>query len=243
MNITVRIVLVGTTHAGNIGAVARAMKNMGFSNLYLVNPCKYKTYDAYARASGASDVIDNAVVCSSLPVALRGCHKVFATSARTRNMDWEDCSLRDAMRVLHADTQCENIAFVFGRERSGLTNEELTFCHQLIYIPTNPEFSSLNLSAAVQLVVYELSLLSNGSCRQEKVKQDVPAATEDIERFYKHLHTTLVQIKFLDPDNPRLLMRRLRRLYSKSRPTRSEVKILRGILSAAQKCHSKNQEF
>ncbi len=235
MNFSVRIVLVGTTHAGNIGAVARAMKNMGFTDLCLVNPCKYRGYEAYARASGANDIIDNAKRYNTLPEALIGCSSVFGTSARTRNMRWEDCSLRNAVSLLDDENQNEKIAFVFGTERSGLTNEELSYCHRLIFIPTNANFPSLNLAAAVQLVVYELSLVINEIDNRGEAKTEDRAIFEDMEKFYHHLESTLVKIKFLDLDNPRLLMRRLRRLYNRSRPTKVELNILRGILSATEK--------
>jgi len=235
MRRAVRIVLVETTHAGNIGAVARAMKNMGFDELVLVNPCKFRTYDAYARASGANDIIDNATVVESLPDALKECTLVFGTSARTRNMSWEDASLRNAVQSLESESDDEKLAVVFGRERSGLTNEELAYCHRLVYIPTEVEFASLNLAAAVQLVVYELSMFFN--VNEIRVPENnVPAAAMgDMERFYVHLEETLVELEFLDPDNPRLLMRRLRRFYNRSRPDKEELGMLRGILSAANR--------
>ncbi len=241
MNKSVRIVLVGTSHAGNIGASARAMKNMGFSELYLVRPCKFKTYEAYARASGADEIIDNATVCDDLGQALTGCTQVFGTSARSRTMQWEDCDIRQAASSLTRLSQTDKVAFVFGSERSGLSNSELELCHHRVRIPTNPGFSSLNLAAAVQLVTYELSI-SLGQCdadstdaRTDECTKEAPAPAEDMQQFYRHLESTLIDLKFLDPDNPRLLMRRLRRLFLRSKPTRAELNILRGILAAIGK--------
>ena len=240
MNKSVRIVLVETTHAGNVGGAARAMKNMGFGELYLVNPCKFRTQDGYARASGANDLMDEAVVCESLSEALKDCTLVFGTSARARAMKWEDCSLRDAVTSLQGSAKFEKIAFVFGRERSGLTNEELELCHRRVHIPSNPDFSSLNLAAAVQLVTYELSTTLN---KQGPIEQttDRPeeggevAAVDEMRRFYEHLESTLIKLEFLDPENPRLLMRRLHRFYNRSRPTKMEVNIFRGILAATDR--------
>lgn len=240
MNKSVRIVLVETTHPGNIGGAARAMKNMGFEEFYLVNPCEFRTHDGYARASGANDLIDNAVVCETLSEALKGCTLVFGTSARARAMQWEDCSLRDAVSTLGSEAEHEKIAFVFGRERSGLTNEELELCHRRVHIPSNPDFSSLNLAAAVQLVTYELSTRLNTQSTINRTT-DKPeeggeaAAVDDMDRFYDHLESTLISVEFLDPENPRLLMRRLRRFYNRSRPTKMELNIFRGILAATER--------
>ncbi len=240
MNKSVRIVLVETTHAGNVGGAARAMKNMGFDEMYLVNPCKFRTQDGYARASGANDLMDDAVICEILADALKGCTLVFGTSARARAMQWEDCSLRDAVNSLDDIAEHEKIAFVFGRERSGLTNEELALCHRRVHIPSNPDFSSLNLAAAVQLVTYELSTSLNKERVIERTTNKPEeggefAAVDDMDRFYEHLESTLIKLEFLDPENPRLLMRRLRRFYNRSRPSKMELKIFRGILAATMR--------
>ncbi len=235
MKLSVRIILVSTTHAGNIGGVARALKNMDFSELYLVNPCKYQTYEAYARASGANDIIDNAIVCGSLSEALTGCTLVFGTSARIRTMAREDSSVRQAVDSLNITHEKEKLAIVFGTERSGLSNDELDLCHRLIFIPANPEFSSLNLAAAVQLVVYELRIALDRDSVGFESTDECAAPVDDMERFYEHLQSTLIQLEFLNPDIPRLLMRRLRRLYNRCRPSKVELNILRGILAATEK--------
>lgn len=240
MNKSVRIVLVETTHAGNVGGAARAMKNMGFDELYLVKPCDFRVHDGYARASGADDLIDNAVVCDTLSDALKGCTLVFGTSARARAMQWEDCSLREAVSSLDSAAEHEKIAFVFGRERSGLTNEELELCHRRLHIPSNPDFSSLNLAAAVQLVTYELSTRLNTQVVLKRTTDKLEeggevAAVDDMDRFFDHLESTLISIAFLDPENPRLLMRRLRRFYNRGRPSKMELNIFRGILAATDR--------
>lgn len=247
MNKSVRIVLVETTHAGNVGGAARAMKNMGFGELYLVQPCQFRTHDGYARASGANDLIDSAVVCETLAEALTDCTLVFGTSARARAMQWEDCSLRDAVSSLDVGHEHEKIAFVFGRERSGLTNEELALCHRRVHIPSNPEFSSLNLAAAVQLVTYELSTSINKQGPVERTTEKLEeggeiAAVDDMDRFYEHLESTLINIEFLDPENPRRLMRRLRRFYNRGRPSKMELSIFRGILAATERFSGKSKK-
>ncbi|MCB1757050.1 MAG: RNA methyltransferase [Gammaproteobacteria bacterium] len=236
MKHTVRIVLVNTTHAGNIGATARAMKNMGFAELYLVQPCDYQSHEARARASGADDILDNASVCETLAQALTGCTLVFGTSSRARAMAWEDCTIRQAAESLAGEPPAGRVAFVFGRERSGLTNDELALCHRRVHIPADAAFPSLNLAAAVQLVTYELRMSGEMPTGLPGSDSPEPAVAEDMERFYTHLQATLEGLAFLDPDNPRLLMRRLRRFYNRSRPDASELRILRGILSATDKC-------
>lgn len=239
MKPTIRIVLVNTTHAGNVGGVARAMKNMGLSELYLVQPCKFRTYDSYARASGANDIIDNAVVCDDLASALAGCTYVYGTSARSRSMQWEDCTARQAAEQVSALGSDAHVAIVFGRERSGLTNEELALCHRRVHIPSNPEFSSLNLAAAVQLLAYEMRVALSEDApsvvSETSRREDEPAPADDMERFYGHLESVLIGLEFLDPENPRQLMRRLRKLYQRAHPSRSELSILRGVLSATDK--------
>lgn len=238
----VHFVLVGTTHSGNIGAAARAMKTMGFDSLRLVNPCAYKTQEAFARASGADGVIRKAGCFDHLAEAIADCSLVFGTSARTRSLAWSGANVREAAETI-AVGEHDAVAIVFGRERSGLTNDELDLCSHQLQIPTSEDFASLNLGSAVQVVAYELrqSLLA---CRapthsQINTGQDDPAEdtadSQSMERFYTHLEQTLVDLEFLDPNNPRLLMRRLRRYFSRNRPVDSELNILRGILTAAGK--------
>lgn len=234
----VRIVLVDTSHAGNIGATARAMKNMGLTRLYLVNPQQFPHADATARASGADDVLAQAKVCGSLDEALVDCGLVMGASARLRNLavplvDPRQCAAQVLNEAGSADIEC---ALIFGREHSGLTNDELGRCHHLVHIPTNPEYSSLNLAAAVQVLCYELRMVSSGGLTEAADTEAEPlASADDMARFYVHLQQTLEEIGFLDPENPRIMMQRLRRLFNRSRPNNVEMNILRGILTAAQK--------
>lgn len=229
-----RIVLVGTTHPGNIGAVARAMKNMGLSDLALVAPRYFPHADATARASGAEDLLEAAAVTDSLADALRDCRFVAGASARARTIDWPALAPRECAARLVAESEQGDVAVVFGPEKSGLTNEDLDRCHALLSIPADPAFSSLNLAMAVQIVCYELRLARTGSPVTPPAR-DVPLAkSEDLERFYVHLEAVLTASGFLDPDNPRLLMRRLRRLFARAQPDQNEINILRGILASLE---------
>lgn len=234
----VRVVLVETSHPGNIGAAARAMKTMRLTQLYLVNPvCDFPSAESTARASGADDILGHAVVCRDLEEALNGCSLVIGASARARNLEWPTITPRQcAERIVTEQAKGGSVAVIFGRERSGLSNKELEQCHYRMHIPANPEFSSLNLAAAVQIVAYEIHLASQ--------PQEIPKLEEnceefatpvEIERFFKHLEETLIDVEFLDQRNPRHLMRRLRRLFARTRLLTTEVNILRGILTAAQR--------
>lgn len=232
---TIRIVLVGTTHPGNIGAVARAMKNMGQSELALVNPRHFPHEEATARASGASDILDNARVVSTLAEALTDCVYVAGASARSRTINWPSMGPRDCAERMIGERQHGKVAAVFGPERSGLNNDDLDLCHTLLTIPTDPGFSSLNLAMAVQILTYELrvaSLLHEGPVFETEAP---PASSDEMEHFYAHLEKVMLDIGFLDPDNPRHLMRRLRRLFIRTRPDKNEVNILRGILTAVDR--------
>ncbi len=232
---TIRIVLVETSHPGNIGAAARAMKTMGLGELYLVNPALYPNAEATARASGADDVLARAVVCDSLDDALRDCTLVVGSSARLRTRRWPQLEPRAFAEKAVDEGRRGRVALVFGRERTGLTNEELDRCNYVVSISANPEYSSLNLAAAVQVFAYELRVAAQGGVGEPATESgEEPAAAEDVERFYEHMERTLVELGFLDPQNPRHLMRRLRRLYNRARLTHNEINILRGILSAAQ---------
>jgi TrmH family RNA methyltransferase len=228
----IRIVLVNPTHPGNIGAAARAMKTMGLSRLHLVTPEHFPHADASARASGADDLLVNAAVCDNLEAALSGCALVFGASARHRRMEWPERTPRQAAEEAHGCIG--EVAFVFGREHSGLTNQELAHCNALVHIPCDTEFSSLNLAAAVQVIAYELRLASLESpAAHDGVERPADAAA--IERFHAHLEETLIAIGFLDPANPRKLMQRLRRLFGRVRLDDNEVNILRGVLTQVQK--------
>lgn len=232
---TIRIVLVGTTHPGNIGAAARAMKNMGQSDLVLVNPRHFPHEEAAARASGASDILDNATVVSTLAEALTDCVYVAGASARSRTINWPSMGPRDCAERMISEREHGKVAAVFGPEKSGLNNDDLDLCHTLLTIPTDPGFSSLNLAMAVQVLTYELrvaSMLDEGPVFETEAP---PASTDEMEHFYAHLESVLNDIGFLDPDNPRHLMRRLRRLFIRTRPDKNEVNILRGILTAVDR--------
>jgi len=235
----IRIVLVNTTHPGNIGGVARAMKNMGLTRLYLVAPRNYPSEQAQWRAASATDVLDAAQVVPTLDEAIGDCQFVVGTSARERRIPWPLLDARQcAARVALASAQ-EQVAILFGREDRGLTNEELKVCNLHLTIPTSDSYSSLNLGMAVQIVAYELHLLAGAatpSSGNEFEQWDSPFATrENMERYYVHLEETLTDIEFLDPAAPRQLMARLRRLYSRVRLDEMELNILRGILTETQK--------
>lgn len=230
----VRVVMVETTHPGNIGAAARAMKNMFLSRLYLVNPKVFPHAEATARASGADDVLAGATVCGSLEEAVAGCALVFGASARLRRIDWPTLDARGCGEKVAAVARGgEEIALVFGRESSGLTNEELDRCNYLVHIPSNPHYSSLNIAAAVQVFSYEIAMALGATVPAQA--QDERASTEEMDGFYRHLEQALVDIRFLDPHNPRQLMRRLKRLFNRAELDKTEVQILRGVLTAAQK--------
>lgn len=228
---SVRFVLVETSHPGNIGAAARAMRVMGFGELVLVRPRSFPHAEATAMASTADDVLERARVCDGLDDALAGARLVLATSARRRSLGWPEYDARAAAAL--AAGHDEPVALVFGRERSGLRNDELDRCHYLVHIPTATDYGSINLAQAVQVVAYELRMAALQG-RGARGSDEPAAAHEDLQRFYEHLETALTDIGFLDPAKPRLLMRRLRRLFGRAEPSAPEVGMLRGILRAAQ---------
>jgi len=226
-------VLVETSHPGNIGAAARAMKTMGLHELYLVNPKQFPRAEATARAAGADDVLANAQVVESLQDALVACSLVLGTSARLRSLRWPIVNPREAAELAAKQTSQEKLALVFGRERSGLTNEELSHCHQLIHIPVDPDFFSLNLASAVQVVTYELRMrLANTKIEQPPEPGEYPAPADVMEGFFSHLEKTLIKVGYMNPENPRHLMPRLRRLFHRAEPTGNEINIMRGILKS-----------
>lgn len=230
----IRIVLVETTHPGNIGAVARAMKNMNMSDLYLVAPKIFPSADATARASGADDVLTSAVICGSLQEAIADCQIVYGTSARLRTIDWPLVTPRECAEKLVIETRHHQAAIIFGRENSGLKNHELDLCRYLLKIPCNSEYSSLNLAAAVQVVCYEL-FVAFGQEQTFHQESEAPLATSaQMESFYQHLHQALCDIGFMHPDKSRSIMRRLRRIYNRNRLDTKELDILRGILRMSQ---------
>ena len=236
----IRIVLVKTTHPGNIGAAARAMKNMGLSELCLVEPKLFPHPDAIARSSRADDILETALVVESLEEAVADCQLVVGTSARGRHIPWPIVNPRElsaqVSERLSKTPDDFKVAILFGREDRGLTNEELHACHLHVHIPTNPDFSSLNVGAAVQVIAYELRMALQESVVDEApqwgVDWDIELADQkEIELMFNHLEQTLIDIKFLEPDNPRQLMARLRRLLLRAVPDKVEVNIIRGILT------------
>ncbi len=229
---TVRIILVGTTHPGNIGGAARAMKNMGLADLMLVSPLHFPHEDATARASGAEDILATARVVDSLEEALGDCVYVAGASARSRTIGWPSMAPRQCASKLLQESNNGTVAAVFGPEKSGLTNEDIDRCHTLLTIPTEPGFSSLNLAMAVQVICYELRVAQINDSDDAQEPESPPATGEELEHFYTHLEEVLTAGGFLDPENPRQLMRRLRRLFVRAEPDQNEINILRGMLAA-----------
>ncbi len=227
----IRIVLVNTSHPGNIGSAARAMKNMGLDRLYLVDPQAFPHEDAVARASGADDVLARAQVCATLDEALAGCSLVFGSSARRRYIAWPQVNARECAALVAQQPTESEIAIVFGREQTGLHNEELDRCNYLVNIPCNPDFSSLNVGAAVQVLCYELRMQTLEGVAPAQAEQAPLATSDEIERLFGHFEQVLVKIGFMDPENPRLVMRRLRRLFNRTGLEKVEINILRGILT------------
>ncbi|WP_416886286.1 RNA methyltransferase [Marinospirillum sp.] len=255
---SIKIILVGTSHPGNIGGAARAMKNMGLSELCLVAPrAQFPHPEATFRSSGATDLLDRITIYSTLEEAISDCTLIAGTSARSRHIPWPLIDPRglaeQAAQELHLPEH--KLGLVFGREDRGLSNEELHLCHLHVHIPCNPDFSSLNLAAAVQVLSYELR---QAALAQQKTATAAPQQTEapafgtewdapfasgeDLERFFAHLETTLIDIDFHDPNHPRQLMSRLRRLYLRARPDTHEINMLRGILSLTQKAAQNRTE-
>lgn len=239
---SIRIVLVGTTHPGNIGAVARAMKNMGISDLALVNPRYFPHEDATARASGATEILEQASVVTSLADALEGCVYVAGASARSRTINWPSMGPRDCAERMLLESREGTVAAVFGPEKTGLHNDDLDLCHTLLTIPTVPGFSSLNLAMAVQVLTYELRVASTVDAGPTFENEAPPATADEMEHFYTHLEQVLKDIEFLDPDNPRFLMRRMRRMFIRARPDKNEINIWRGILSSIDRTRKTTDE-
>nr|WP_035384275.1 TrmJ/YjtD family RNA methyltransferase [Ferriphaselus sp. R-1] len=233
----VRVVLSHTSHPGNIGAAARAMKTMGLSRLYLIHPKQFPDAQATAMAAGADDILEGAVVCATLDEALQGCVLVAGMSARVRDISQEVLPPREATALLMQQAVAAPVALLFGTEMSGLTNEEAARCQIMVRIPCNPEYSSLNLAAAVQLLSYEMRLAAGqGDCGAPDLR---PAPAEQVERFYQHLEQTLVEVGFLNNKHPTKLMHKLRRLYARARLEQEEINILRGILTVSLEYHAK----
>ena len=229
----VRIVLCETSHPGNIGAAARAMKTMGLSRLVLVNPKQFPHADADAFASGAVDVLDNALVCDSLDAALAGTVLAVASTSRHRDLTHEVVDCREACKRIVQGASHEEVAVVFGPERTGLSIRDVNKCQLIAAIPANPDYASLNLAQAVQVFAYELSIFAGTTAPRQP--QTADAATHDeVEGFYRHLEDVFHASGFLDPQEPKRLMQRMRRLFARSRLEKEEVNILRGFLRAVR---------
>jgi tRNA/rRNA methyltransferase len=228
----IRIVLCRTSHPGNIGSAARAMKTMGLSRLVLVRPRQFPHEESYALASGATDVLENIRICDTLEDALTGCTLAIGLTARKRELSHHAVAPREAAaEAMRIAAQQQEVALVFGGETNGLSNEELIRCQRLANIPANPEYSSLNLAAAVQVLAYELRMAAQIT-PLATAKQAELATHDEAEGFYSHLEQTLTDIGFLDPAQPKRLMSRLRRLFTRAGLQKEEVNILRGILKS-----------
>lgn len=234
----VRFVLVGTQHPGNIGAAARALKTMGFARLVLVAPEQFPSDEAFRRAAGADDVLAGASVVATLAEAVADCRLVLGCTARSRRVQLEELAPRAAgERAIGIAAASDEVALVFGRERTGLSNEELQLCHAAVHIPANPEYSSLNLAAAVQVLAYEarLAMLAGGEAPAAVHDDDVPATHAQLEGFFAQLGETLDDIDFHKGRAPDSAMRKLRRLFLRGDLRQQEVRLLRGILADAQR--------
>jgi tRNA (cytidine32/uridine32-2'-O)-methyltransferase len=231
---SIRVILVDTNHPGNIGAVARAMKNMGLRDLHLVRPRAFPDAEATARASGADDVLDAARVHQEFADAIADCGLVIGTSARSRHLPWDLVEPRECAARAVDFSGTGNVALVFGSERFGLSNAELNRCNLLVTIPTHPDYSSLNIAMAVQVLAYEIWLLTRPGMPAAQPK-DVPLATAgEMARLYEHFEQVLNEIDFRDRTGGENLMIRIRRLFNRAQVDQNEVNILRGILTAVQ---------
>ena len=230
----IRFVLFEPSHPGNIGAAARAIKTMGYDELVLVRPEKHHPHaEARARSASARDVLLNARVVDTLEEAVADCGLVAGLSARRRRLNWPEYSPRECAAEAVAVGREKPAAMVFGNEKAGLTNDELNLCNALVYIPANPDYSSLNLAAAVQVVAYECRL-AEGLASDMPPHESPPASSSDMELFYEHFEKVIVYSGFLNPKNPRNLMRRVRRLFNRAKLDENELNIMRGVLSSVQ---------
>lgn len=230
----IRIVLSHTSQAGNIGATARAMKTMGLKSLCLVNPRSFPDKEADIRAVSARDLLNQAHVCNSIDDALHDTVLAAALTSRPRELEHETFDARTGARVLLEYAQHHPVALVFGAETSGLTTAEVSKCPLKIFIPANPDYASLNLASAVQVMAYELRMATSDETTRVQ-PHDKPATLNEVELFYQNLERMMIQIDFLNPQHPKKLMQRLRRLFSRTRLEKEEINILRGILTAMEK--------
>ena len=233
---SVKVVLVGTTHPGNIGATARAMKNMGILDLALVEPKEFPSDVATFRSKAAKDILEKASVHRSLAEAISECELVVGTSARERTVPWPVLNPREAAEEMHKSSRNGKVAIVFGREDRGLTNEELGLCNFHVHIPSDPEYSSLNLSQAVQILAYEIRLSYLKDQHVNKDYWDVELANnEQTERLINHMDELMQEVDFYDVENPRKLLVRVRRFFKRSKIDVMEANIFRGLFATIQK--------
>ncbi|EGQ7880119.1 tRNA (cytosine(32)/uridine(32)-2'-O)-methyltransferase TrmJ [Vibrio cholerae] len=239
----VKVVLVGTTHSGNIGSAARAMKVMGLSQMVLVDPQCQVDAQAIALAAGASEIALNAQIYPTLEAAVADCGLVVGTSARSRTLEWPMLEPRECGEKLISEAKQHSVAMVFGRERTGLTNDELQLCHYHVCVPANPEYSSLNLAMAVQLLSYEVRMayLALQQSSQSSTLQEEYPRHQELERFYAHLEQVIMQTEFISAQQPGQVMNKLRRMFTRARPEAQEINILRGILTSVQKSISRKE--
>ena len=230
----IRVVLVGTSHPGNIGSVARAMKTMGLSNLYLAEPRTEPDGQSIALAAGATDILQNLTRVDSFDAAIEDCSLVIATSARSRTLDWPILEPTQASEKMVSESESAKIAIVFGRENHGLNNEELQKCHYHAVIPANEAYSSLNLAQAVQIMCYETRMAYLNRQQQTKVEEPYPLQKEQ-EQFFEHLERSLLATGFIIKNHPGQVMTKLRRLFNRARIEQSEMNILRGILTSIER--------
>ncbi|NOE83911.1 tRNA (cytosine(32)/uridine(32)-2'-O)-methyltransferase TrmJ [Vibrio cholerae] len=239
----VKVVLVGTTHSGNIGSAARAMKVMGLSQMVLVDPQCQVDAQAIALAAGASEIALNAQIYPTLEAAVADCGLVVGTSARSRTLEWPMLEPGECGEKLISEANQHSVAMVFGRERTGLTNEELQLCQYHVCVPANPEYSSLNLAMAVQLLSYEVRMayLAMQQSSQSSTLQEEYPRHQELERFYAHLEQVIMQTEFISAQQPGQVMNKLRRMFTRARPEAQEINILRGILTSVQKSISRKE--
>ena len=235
----VRFVLANTSHPGNIGSAARAIRTMGFRRLSLVSPASFPHIDAHVLAAGADDVLEAAVRFETLSEAIADCTLVLGATARLRGVSLQELDPRSAAeRVADAVSQGRQVALVFGNERSGLSNDEIQLCHVAVHIPSDPTYSSLNLSQAVQVLAYELRMRVLGGTGAREGNSDPPASAAELEGFFEHLAETLRDIDFHKGRSEKTIMRRLRKLFLRAAPDQRELRVLRGILADAQRMAS-----
>ena len=230
MKLKIKFILFEPTHPGNIGAAARAIKTMGFDKLCLINPIEHPHSEARARSAGALDVLLGAEVFDNFQDAIKDCGLIIGTTARTRRISVPVTNIRETAPSVVAEAKQKPVAVIFGPEKSGLINEQVDCCNQLVNIPSIGPYKSLNLAMAVQIVAYELRVASEALPAEIRARN--LASNDEIELFYNHLNQVLLETGFLDPKNPKQLMRRLRTLFNRAQMDENEINIMRGILAS-----------